>query len=155
MDCFYNLNSGVWGDWESAHHSKANNITSHRKCPLLHHPQATLSWMGHVSCSRYVVQPQAAWELGKVHLRGSNKFCCKKKKSPQSRRRKEAVDSYGEHSMWGWKTQTCQLDGKFTVLLQAALWFVTTATAALGVLLWKKKNTMKTGKPQANSQAAH
>lgn len=40
-------------------------------------------------------------------------------------KRKVVVDLYGKQSIWAqevrWKTQTCELDGKLTVLLKAVL----------------------------------
>lgn len=51
------LNFFWGGGGEEGHHSKANNITSHRKCPLSRslaprHPQGSLSWTRHISCCR-------------------------------------------------------------------------------------------------------
>lgn len=46
-----------------------------------------------------------------------------------------------------WKTQTCQLDGKLTVLLKTVLWFVTTASAASGTLFKIKNENRKNHSP--------
>lgn len=115
------------------------------------HPQGSLSWTRHISCCRFCgsvmsslgVEAEFTCDFKNLKTRAfyvSSQHAAvsfRKKKlytwQTAEAERKDAVDLYGEKEAKGrWKTQTCQLDGKLTVLFKkkrAALWFVTTSVS--------------------------
>lgn len=136
------------------------------------HPQGSLSWTRHISCCRFCgsvmsslgVEAEFTCDFKNLKTRAfyvSSQHAAvsfRKKKlytwQTAEAERKDAVDLYGEKEAKGrWKTQTCQLDGKLTVLFKKKgqrCDLLPPASAILGTLC-----STGTGKPQADSQAAH